>query len=83
MKNMRKFFRTRIEVEILSEEEPVKDASLSEIAHEIIYGSWSGRHRTIEEKSLSPKECAKALIEHGSDPSFFGLSESGEGGESY
>jgi len=75
----RKFFKTVIQIEILSEDAPVPDdMELADIAHEIVDGDWSGARTAVETKELTGAEAAKALIDQGSDPAFFNLSDSGE-----
>lgn len=76
--NNRKFFKTRIVIEVLSEEEIPPGMSVEQIAYEARYGGYSMRN--VEEKSteLNGKEMAVALMEQGSDPEFFGLTRDGE-----
>lgn len=74
----RKFFKTVIQVTILSEDVPVgRDMRLHMIEHEITEGNCSGVKQVIEEKELTPREVTLALIEQDSDPEFFGLDEQG------
>ena len=74
----RKYWKTTIVVEVLSEDEPVSDErELESIGREIINGDWSGHCEIKERKELSGKEAADALREQGSDPSFFNLDEDG------
>jgi hypothetical protein len=73
------YWKTVIQVEILSENGPVPDGmDLDDIAYEIIDGDWSGQTKVVETKQLSAKEAADALIEQDSDPEFFGLDEAGK-----
>ena len=73
----RNFYRTVIILEVLSEE-PVGNASMSTIAHNVSEGDWSGFYRTnIQDKELNGKETATSLINQGSDPEFFMLDEDG------
>ena len=59
-------------VEILSED-PIGSPSLEEVAYEITHGSWSGTYEVSSSSEISDEEMRNALIEQGSDPTFFGL----------
>lgn len=72
----RKFFKTILEVEILSEE-PLGPMSLTNYAYEIAQGDCSGVYKVVSEEELDGPSAAKALIEQGSDPEFFALNEDG------
>lgn len=70
----RKFFKTTITITVLSEDEPISpDSSLDDVIYEITEGNCSGDYEVSDVQELSPEETAKALIEQGSDPSFFEL----------
>jgi len=72
----RKFYRTIVHFEVLSEDAPVgDDVSLETIAAECDTGNWSGRFLDNTEEELTAPEMARALIEQGSDPEFFQLEE--------
>ncbi len=45
---------------------------------EITEGDCSGDWKVTKVKELNGKQAAKALIEQGSEPSFFGLTDDGE-----
>ena len=66
------FYKTVVTVEILSERE-ISVNSLHDIADQIETGDWSGAWDISSVEILSPKQMAKALIDQGSDPYFFGL----------
>lgn len=68
------YYKTTIKVEVLSEEE-IGGASLEEIARQIVSGDWSGAYEVSSVETLQPDKMALALIEQGSDPSFFGLDD--------
>ncbi len=70
-----KFFKTTITVEIISEECPVSELGLADIAHQISQGDCSGEITKTEVVPLTPGQAAQALIEQGSDPDFLGLGE--------
>lgn len=72
-----KFYRTVIEIEILSEKEPMGNHSLDTINYEITEGSCSGKITVKSETELTEEQAAKALRDQGSDPSFFQLYEYG------
>jgi hypothetical protein len=78
MANKKKYYRTIIQVEVLSEE-PIGDVSMSEIIHNAQDGDWSGKNTTItQDEELSGKQMAEALLDQGSDPEFFQIDEEGE-----
>lgn len=66
------YYKTIVTVEVLSECE-IGDSSLEDIASEIHSGEWSGSYNVTSVEVLSPEKMAQALIDQGSDPSFFGL----------
>lgn len=63
------FYRTVIEVEVLSED-PYVFNSLSNIAHDIRDGDCSGKVTVISQEEVSPDKMAELLTAQGSDPSF-------------
>jgi hypothetical protein len=73
----RKFYKTIIQVEVLSED-PFTYNSLSDIDDSISFGDCSGTYITIKEKRISGKLAAKSLIAQGSDPEFFMLDKNGK-----
>jgi len=72
-----KFFKTVVQVEVLSEEQPVDDLDLAQIAHEIYEGDCVGSSSIVSVKELTGKECADALYEVGCEPEFFNLDDDG------
>ena len=58
----RRFFRTVIELEVLSEEQPVGDCELGAIIYRISEGDCIGDSRLTSEEEISPAECARRLI---------------------
>lgn len=75
---MRKFYRTIIMVEVLSEDEPIKeDVSLGDIQYEITEGHHSGVIKSFKSTLLSGRQAVKALLAQGSDPGFFSLNLDG------
>jgi len=64
-------------VEFLSED-PIPDMSLGSMVDEAINGSYSMNIIKRVENTLNGSEMADALLEHGSDPGFFHLTEDGE-----
>ena len=73
----RKFYKTIVQVEILSEE-PIGEPSLETIHYNITDGDWSGVTLIKEQKELDGAEMANELLNQASDSSFFGLTEDGE-----
>jgi hypothetical protein len=73
----RKFYKTTLQVTILSEE-PFEWDDLSSVHHSVTSGDCSGDIEEIERITLNGKECASALIAQGSDPEFFQITEEGE-----
>lgn len=76
-----KFWRTVIEVEILSDgEEPpplMEHMGIYGIAYEITDGEWSGSIKVKKQKEVTPKRMAKLLMKQGSDPGFLRLDKNG------
>ena len=69
-----RFFKTIIQIEVLSEDEPVSDfCSLENLCFEITQGAWSGQKDIISFEELTSAQMAKALIAQGSDPEFFNI----------
>lgn len=81
--SQRKFYRTVIHVEILSDDPSPKDASLQDIAYQISEGDWSGATKMAEHEEMDGEKMAKLLQEQGSDPSFFQLTEDGKDEEGW
>lgn len=74
----KKYFKTVIRVEVLSEHEPVKDGTpLGWVEESCLFGECSGDISITEVTELTPREAAEALIRQGSDPSFFELDDEG------
>jgi hypothetical protein len=73
----RKFYKTVITLEVLSEDEPVDNWDLENIVYGMDKGNLSGVVNTQDPIELSPAAAALALIEQGSDPEFFGLDRDG------
>lgn len=74
----RKFFKTIVQIEILSEDEPYPDGkSLQDINYDITDGHCSGVVKTIKSEQLTGADAAEALLSQGSDPYFFQLDNEG------
>ena len=74
MKLEHKFYKTVLQVEILSEDAPVgDDVNLQEIYYGVTKGEWSGIVNVIFQEELTPEQMASALMEQGSDSEFFQL----------
>jgi hypothetical protein len=73
----KKFYRTVIEVEVLSEE--LDDFNtLEDVHYAITQGHCSGEWDVKSQGEVTPKRMAKLLLAQGSDPEFFGLDEKGK-----
>jgi hypothetical protein len=81
MPSERKFFKTIIQVEVLSEDEPYTETNLDQIERDTDAGDCVGRVRIVRHVELMSKEAAEALTEFGSDPSFFQLDEEADAAE--
>ena len=73
----RKFYKTLVQVEILSEEPIPEDLPVEAILQEATNGSYSARDLPWKQTTLNGKQAAKALQKQGSDPSFFQLTTGG------
>jgi hypothetical protein len=73
----RKFYRTVITLEVLSEE-PYNPDSLAQIAEDIMDGPCSGKWGITAQQTVDGPQMAKMLQEQGSDPDFFQLTEDGK-----
>ncbi len=73
----RKFYKTRIVVEVLSEEPLSEDQELDSVHWGITNGDWSGTVKWSPPKVLNGAQAARALRSQGSDPGFFRLDDKG------
>ena len=78
MPSKRRFCRTVVKVEVLSEEPLPERLPLEGLAHSITEGDCSGVVSVEEAGELDGPGAAKALRAQGSDPCFFELTEDGE-----
>ncbi len=74
----RKFYRTVITLEVLSEEGIPPQMSFEEITSETMAGRYSGAQIGRDEFVIDGKQAAEALKSQASDPGFFNLTDSGE-----
>ena len=81
MPSKRKFYRTVINVVVLSEDE-YDPQSLEQVASDIYDGDCSGQWDS-ESTEVDAPTMAKLLMEQASDPGFFMLTEDGEDTEDY
>lgn len=71
-KKPRKYYKTIIQVEVLSEE--FYDFNgLEGLNYDITKGECSGKAQVLSQVELNAKQVREALFEQGSDPSFFQL----------
>lgn len=77
--NKRKFYRSVIEVEVLSED-PIPDTpSLTDVDEQITEGDWSGTSKfLVHNQEVDGPTMARLLKAQGSDPEFFQLTEDGK-----
>ena len=68
----RKFYRTVIEVAVLSES-PLGPVELNTLHYMITEGDCSGQLTTVRRPELNGKEDAEELLDQGSDPYFCNL----------
>jgi hypothetical protein len=73
---MKKFFKTIITIEVLSEYK-YNNTNLLEINYDIDSGDCSGKVEVTKYEELTPEQMAKAALAQGSDPEFFGLTNEG------
>ena len=76
--NPRKFYRTVIHVEVLSEKPLPDGVELESVADAITTGDCSGRVTWDAEEILTGAQAAEALRVQGSDAAFFGLTDAGD-----
>jgi hypothetical protein len=77
MLSKRKFYRTVITAEVLSEE-PFEFETLEDVHHAIIYGDCSGTYSVTVQETVDGTRMAALLLSQRSDPDFFQLTEAGE-----
>lgn len=75
MKTMttRTFYKTVVSFEVLSEDPIPSGMTIEQIAHEAAHGDYSMGNVRCNETELNEKEAAESLLDHGSDPMFFGI----------
>ncbi len=73
----RRFHKTVIQIEILSEDPYPDGKSLQDIAYDIEDGEYSGRIHRVSSEELDGPAMADALEKQGSDPEFFRLDQDG------
>ncbi len=74
---MRRFYRSTVHFEVLSEEPIPSFVDLAFIAREATEGRYVGRFLRTEELPLNGAAMAEALVAAGSEPSFFELDADG------
>lgn len=73
----RRFYKTKIEVTVLSEE-PYEFRALEGLAHDITYGDCVGVVSDQAPVRISRKQVVKELYDAGSEPEFFMLDKNGK-----
>lgn len=81
--SQRKFYRTKVCVEILTEDTPWTSDYLDVINYEITEGCASGLVAVGDSEELTAAEMVAALDIQGSDPGFFGLDDDGKDTREY
>jgi hypothetical protein len=77
-KKPRKFYRTVISIEVLSEDNhPTHATSLANLEREMVSGDWLGQVEMLHPKRISAKDVAKICEDMSSNPLFFGLDSRG------
>jgi hypothetical protein len=74
----RKFYRTTIVLQVLSEEPIPNPNDLEAVLYEMTEGGWSGEVKNAKMEEMDGCTTAQALLDQGSAPEFFGLTEDGE-----
>jgi hypothetical protein len=74
---MRKFYKSIIEITVLSEDRPCEFNSLGDLTYLINDGPYSGEIVIKEEIEVSSQEMVNLLMDQSSDPEFFNLDENG------
>lgn len=74
----RKFYKTVMKLEILSEEPIPPGTEWEHVINEAKEGDYSMRELGEKETVLNGKQAARALLLQGSDPSFFRLTKDGD-----
>jgi hypothetical protein len=74
---MSELYRTVFQVEVLSDV-PLNDASLADVAREIVEGDASGAVHVVSHEQVSRERMAELLTAQGSDPAFLLGEEAGE-----
>ncbi len=71
------FYETVYTIRVLSEEPIPETMEMEDVLEEADTGSYVAQVRTSEVRSIDGPECARLLVEYGSDPGFFSLTEDG------
>lgn len=69
----RKFYKTVVSFEVLSEDPIPAGMTIEQIANEAVHGDYSMGNVQCEQIELNEKQAAEALLDQGSDPMFFGI----------
>lgn len=73
----RKYFESTILVKVLTEDGPVGNLSLGELAELVDTGPGVGGYMDLSARQISPQTAARRLREMGSEPGFFRLDDNG------
>jgi len=75
-KSEKKFYKTIIQIEVLSEE-PYDNDDPAAIGYDCDEGDCVGTSKIVSQKVLTGKQMANALYDAGSEPGFFQLNDDG------
>jgi len=70
---MKKYWKTIVQVEVLSEDVPPEFDTLAELHTMITTGDCSGDYEVQVPEELTEEEMEEALVKQGSDIEFFGI----------
>ena len=73
MNDKRKFYKTTITIEVLSEDPIPGGMELNHIYNECMDGGWSMLEVGKEEVELNEEQMVDECLNHGTDAEFFGL----------
>jgi hypothetical protein len=68
----KKYFKTTVKVEVLSEK-PIEFDNLAELHHQIIHGDLSGQFTVEKQRRLGERAFVSECAKQGTDPEFFGI----------
>lgn len=73
----RKFYKSTYTTTVVSDRPLSTELELKDVAEQIVSGDLEGEVEAGLNVEITPQEAARLMLEHGSDPSFFGLDDHG------